>query len=357
MPTITKRGPYQYQAVVRRRGYKTQCRTFESRKAAELWALKVEAEMSSRTFEDPSALKSVTLKDALERYAAEVTVKKKGRARELARIRQLCRHPLAQRDILDIRASDFKRYRDEREQEVSANTVRLELALLSNLYTIAIKEWDWPLKHHLQNVKKPSTPRGRERRLVGDEEQRLLTAVRDPKRCKVAPWLEACIRLAIGTGMRAGEILSLQWGRVDLERRVALLADTKNGEVRRVPLSVEMVELLRQLPRKADDQRVIQAFYDTPGLDRAFRLACRDAGIEGLRFHDLRHEAASRKAPSVMPQVLAKIFGWKTMQMAMRYYNPSDEELVAANDRASGVWAARNHPFVAGSQEALCRVA
>ena len=328
MASITKRGPYQYQAVVRRRGYKTQCRTFETMADAQAWAQAVESSMHRGQFRDPSGIKQVTLEQALRRYEAKVTPHKKRPQQERSRINILCRHPMAQRYIAEMRACDFADYRDERLKQVGANTVRLELALLSHLYTIAIKEWSWPLEHEVRNVRKPKAPRGRERRLDNDEEQQLLAAIRLPKRRQCAVWLEACVRLAIETGMRAGEILQLEWSHVDLSRSVARLDDTKNGERRTVPLSSAALSVLHALPRVPQGRRVIRGFHDTAGLDAAFALACRDAGIEDLRFHDLRHEAASRMAPHMKPQELAKVFGWKTLQMAMRYYNPTDDELV-----------------------------
>ncbi|WP_338405011.1 tyrosine-type recombinase/integrase [Burkholderia multivorans] len=65
-------------------------------------------------------------------------------------------------------------------------------------------------------------------------------------------------------------------------------------------------------------------------MRKAFKLACERAGIDGLRPHDLRHEAASQLAPRMETATLAKVLGWRTLQMAMRYYNPTDEELVHA---------------------------
>jgi len=328
MPSIVKRGPYQYQATVRRRGYKTQCKTFESRADAEAWAQAVESSMHSGKFRDPSGIKQVSLEQALRRYEEKVTPHKKRPQQERSRINMLCRHPMAQRYIAEMRACDFAEYRDERLKQVGPNTVRLELALLSHLYTIAIKEWSWPLEHEVRNVRKPKSPRGRERRLEDDEEQRLLAAIRLPSRRQCSLWLEACVRLAIETGMRAGEILDLEWSHVNLSRSVARLVDTKNNESRTVPLTCVAVDILRGLPREPGGRRVIRGFHDTNGLDAAFAIACRDAELEDLRFHDLRHEAASRMAPHMKPQELAKVFGWKTLQMAMRYYNPTDDELV-----------------------------
>ncbi len=158
MASIIKRGPYQYQATVRRRGYKTQCKTFESRADAEAWAQAVESSMHRGKFRDPSGIKQITLEQALRLYEEKVTAHKKRPQQERSRINKLCRHPMAQRYIAEMRACDFAEYRDERLKQVGANTVRLELALLSHLYTIAIKEWSWPLEHEVRNVRKPKPP-------------------------------------------------------------------------------------------------------------------------------------------------------------------------------------------------------
>ncbi|SAK41022.1 phage integrase family site specific recombinase [Caballeronia fortuita] len=133
--------------------------------------------------------------------------------------------------------------------------------------------------------------------------------------------------------MRAGELLSLTWDQVDFDQCCARLEQTKNGSRRTVGLSHKAISVLQNLPRTGD--RVIANFYDTSGLDRAFASACKAAGIEGLRFHDLRHEAASRFAPTMQVQDLAKLMGWKTLQMAMRYYNPTDSEILALVRRAT----------------------
>lgn len=74
----------------------------------------------------------------------------------------------------------------------------------------------------------------------------------------------------------------------------------------------------------------LTTFHDSNGLGAAFRRACERCGVENLRFHDLRHEAASRLAPKMPVATLAKVMGWRTLQMAMRYYNPTARELVAA---------------------------
>ncbi|MBU9218213.1 site-specific integrase [Burkholderia gladioli] len=338
MATINNRGPHQWQATVRRKGYPSQSETHRTKAQAEAWAREVESQMDAGTFRDRRVLAGVTLGDALERYLTTVTTQKRGQTSESNRIKQLQRHPLAQRLMSSLQATDFASYRDQRRTQVGPNTVRLELAVLSHLYTIAIKEWSWPLTHEPKNVSKPKPEEGRERRLEGDEEQRLRAAVHRPK-ARSAIWLEACIDLALETGMRAGEILSLTWDQIDFDQCCARLEKTKNGSRRTVGLTHKAVNVLQKLPRTG--ATVITNFYDTSGLDRAFASACKAAGIEGLHFHDLRHEAASRFAPTMQVQDLAKLMGWKTLQMAMRYYNPTDAELVALVRRAAAQPALR----------------
>lgn len=330
MASISCRGDYQYQAIIRRKGYPSQTKTFETKAEARKWARDVESQMDQGRFRDRREVESTTLGEALERYLTTVTPTKKGHVAERNRIKQLQRHPLSLRSLDSLRSRDFAEYRAERMGKVSGNSVRLELALLSHLYTTAIKEWSMPLEHELLKVTKPKAGEGRERRLVGDEGQRLHAALSRPTARGAEVWLGPCIDLAIETGMRAGELLSVDWNQVNLTFGVIRLKETKNGSSRTVPLSPAAIQVLRALPSKEHGGRVIPNFHDTSGLDRAFKRLCNAAGIHGLHFHDLRHEAASRLAPRMKVQTLAKIMGWKTLQMAMRYYNPTDQELLDA---------------------------
>ena len=325
MATICKRGDFQFQATIRRKGYPCQIKTFETRQEAEAWARAIESKMDSNQFRDTREVQSTTLGQALQRYLEEVTPTKRGHVNETNRIKLLQRHPISLRTLASLKARDYAEYRNQRLTQVGNNTVRLELAVLSHLYTIAIKEWSLPLDHEPKNIRKPPAGQGRDRRLVGNEEARLFAAMEHPQ-CRSALWLRASIKLAIETGMRAGEILGIEWHQVDLERGVIRLHKTKNGSARVVPLSIKAVQVLQSLPRQTE--RVIPNFHDTSGLDRAFKRVSAAAKISGLHFHDLRHECATRLAPNMKVQTLAKIMGWKTLQMAMRYYNPSDDELV-----------------------------
>ena len=144
-----------------------------------------------------------------------------------------------------------------------------------------------------------------------------------------APMLASAVRFAIETGMRMGEILSLTWRDVDLAQRIATLPNTKTGDARQVPLSTAAVAAITSLPRHISDGRVFWTWQRADSLENAWRRAVKWAGIEDLRFHDLRHEAVSRLFElGLNPMEVASISGHKTLQMLKRYTHLKASELV-----------------------------
>jgi integrase len=235
---------------------------------------------------------------------------------------------MAQRPFAHIRMSALTSsllaaYRDERLKVVSGATVNREFSVLSHAIDTARREWDVYLPTNpCTLVRRPPQGRPRDRRLQGDEEQRLLAACRGARN----KWLAHFVALAIETGMRRGELLGLSWDNVDLERRTAFLPVTKNGESRGVPLSSRAVTVLRGLPA-ASSGRVFGELTRL-ALRQSFDRATRRAGITGLRLHDLRHEATSRffeKGLNVME--VASVTGHKTLQMLKRYTHLSVTDL------------------------------
>ena len=311
-----------WQARVIRKGYPTRSKTFRAKKDAEAWARSVENEMDKGVWRDTSAAERTTLKDALNRYAEEIIPTKKGDgSREMGFIRQWQGRPIAYRFMASIDGQDVITSMKEMEAEgKSANTIRLHLALLSHLFEIARKEWRMPsLSNPVELVRKPKLPQGRDRRLLDGEEPRLLAACQS-----VSPELAAIVRFAIETAMRQGEIIGMTWDMVDLHRRVARLPDTKNGLVREVPLSTVAGQVLAALPRR--NGRVWT--YTQDGMRASWRRALKRADIAGLRFHDLRHESASRLSESGFNLMeVSAITGHKTLQMLKRYTHLRAEDL------------------------------
>lgn len=349
MAAIDRRKTGQFRARVRRAGYPEQTQTFPTRRLAEQWAAAVERSMDDGTFIDNSEAARTTLGEALARYAREVTPGKRSHRQEARRIEALRAHPLAERTLLQLRGADLADYRDARlagvpfdtlrelraagedplaqpdRRPVGANSVRLELAIIGHLYTIARTEWGMEgLPSPLKAIRKPSPPPGRDRRLAAGEEARLLRACKGP--------LRAAVILALETAMRRGELAGLAWAQVDLARRLVRLTLTKNGDERAVPLSPRAVEVLEALlaARRGEEAKV---FGPTAAvaewLTHAFGEAAKAAGCPGLRFHDLRHEATSRLFEhGLEASQVAAITGHKTLAMLARYTHLRAEDLV-----------------------------
>lgn len=324
MASITERGPYQWQAIIRRKGFSTQTKTFETKQEAVDWAFERERSMRRGTFDDTKVLEEMTLKQLINRYREEVTPKKRGWRPEFSRLKTLMNHPMASLSLADLRASHVAAYRDDRLQAVGNKAVREELVLLQSILNNARKEWSIPVNNCVEDVTKPPVGEARTRRLQEGEEDQLLASAAMSKN----KGLVAAIVLAEEAGMRRGEIAELRWSQVDPKLPVLHLKMTKNGTSRSVPLTERAERVLHELPHSNEDK--VFGFHDSDGMGKAFARACRRAKIIGLRFHDLRHEAASRMAQHMGPIPLAKVMGWKTLQMAMRYVQPSVEELVQA---------------------------
>ncbi len=264
------------------------------------------------------------MREALERYRREVTSGKRGAVVEQSRITRLLRHPLADRVVASIRGKDIADYTAERAAAGAASSsVHKELALLSHLYTMSRTAWGMESLVNpvpLAKTTRPKLPRGRERRLLEGEEARLLDAARTygGEIGRVIPW-------AIETAMRRGEIAAMRWEHLDRKARVLLIPETKTGTPRRVPLSSRALQALEGLPRRLDG-KVWGMRPDS--ISQAFERVCGAAGIEGLTFHDLRHEATSRLFEKGLNPMQVAATGHKTLQMLKRYTHLRAEDLV-----------------------------
>ncbi|TAN11899.1 MAG: site-specific integrase [Burkholderiaceae bacterium] len=319
MGTITKRstarGAVSYQAKVRRAGYPTISRTFPDKRGAQLWVSETELAIAHGAAPAPDP-EAATLWALMQRYLLEVTPGKKGAIPESYHMRPLMRSKLAAYTTATLTPRAVREWRDARLKRVSPSTVNRQLAVLHHVIEYARKEWGIGSGNPVSDVTRPKNGRARNRRLRPGEEDRLLAACSNPR----APYLRGVVQLAIETGMRRGEILGLCWELVDLDRATARLLDTKNGDDRTVPLSKAAVALLAGLKPAANPSGPVWPGVTPSAVNQAFPRACQRAQIEGLRFHDLRHEAASRffeKNLNVME--VASITGHKDLRMLKRY--------------------------------------
>lgn len=327
MATIRKlRG--RWQAQVRRRGMKPRCKSFDTKLEADKWARDLEAQVDRfGAAPDTKILESTTLGQLLERYQREISPTKRGSVQEIQRIDVLRRHDLAYRTLIGLSQQDIASFRDERLQSVAPSTTVRELAILSHVLEVAIRDWGLPLaKNVVKLVRRPVIRNERSRRLTGDEEQRLLDGCSGGK----IPYFRTLIILAIETGMRRGELLGLKWSDVSHNRRVISLALTKNGTSRDVPLSQRAFDALMDWKSYADVDQAIVFPMKAGSLEQAwYRLLAR-VGITGLRFHDLRHEGVSRLFERGLNVIeVSSISGHREMRMLKRYTHLAADDLVA----------------------------
>ena len=327
MASIRKKGS-SWEARIRIKGF-SECKSFPSKKEAQLWAGEIELDMRRGVYTPRDEAEHTTLGEALRRYRSSISPQKKGFRQEATRIEAWLQHPLANRPLSTLKGKDFAVYRDTRlAQGKATNTVRLELAIISHLFNIAKKEWGLDyLANPLDNVTKPKGSVPRDRRVGNQEEVALLDAL---KGCR-NEWILPLTEFAVETAMRKSEMLALHWKHINLSRRVAQLETTKNGEPRTVPLSLRAIAILEALPRH-ESGRVFAVSSDA--LDAAWRRAKQRAGIENLHFHDLRHEGTSRYALSVGKNLLKlqRITGHKTLQMLTRYTHLNVDDILQDMD-------------------------
>jgi len=307
-----------YTARVRRGGHPTHSKTFQRLSDARRWATDTERAIDVGTF----IYQDSTLDQLLIRYAAEVTSQKRGAKVENYRLGIIKRHSIGQLWLSKLNSTHLAQYRDDRLLRAGPATVARELSIISHAIRIAMSEWGFNLPGNpAANLRKPPQPKGRTRRLEGDEGQRLMMA------CQASdnPYLAPLVTLAIETAMRRGELLGLDWDDLRLEQNYVHLALTKNGTSRDVPLSPVARQTIEALPRSISG-RVIPVHPEA--LKGLWRRATRRADIVGLRFHDLRHEATTRffeKGLGVME--VAAITGHKDLRMLQRYVQLRPEDL------------------------------
>lgn len=329
MATIRKRGS-SWQVQVRRDGYPPISKSFGTKADALSWAREKERAIERAELPAcPRQAEGLTVGDLLKRYEASVTPAKRGARAEQSRIRTLLSHAISKASLVKLSPGLVARYRDDRLAVVSGDSVRRELTILRHCLTLAMREWDAPLSTNpVLSISLPEPSKSRDRRLEQDDGQKLSVAIGSAH----AWYLRPLIELAVETGMRRGELLSLQWSNVSLERRTAHLPVTKNGHARTVALTPRALAVLSGVPRT--DARVF------PVSGNAVRLAWERlrvrAGLPGLRFHDLRHEAVSRffEMGLSVPEV-ALMSGHRDTRMLMRYTHLRPEALAEKLGRAA----------------------
>lgn len=310
-----------WRAQVERLGQR-KSKVFDTKRQAQDWANRIEYEILNA--KDVTSRK--TLAEAFTRYRDEVSITKRGRRWEEIRLNKFCTYPIARTKMKDLTPALFADWRDHRLTEIKGASVRREMQLMSSVLTVARREWGWIDINPLSDVRKPPSSQRRNRIPTQDELERLAQAAgSDPSNATARAFM--AFQFACETAMRAGEIVGLTWQHVDLDRRVAHLPMTKNGEARDVPLSSAACAILSRL-----EGRDPVFGLRSDNLDVLWRKIRGRAMVEGLTFHDSRHDGVTRLAQKLDVLDLARVVGHKDLRQLMTYYEADAEALAKKLD-------------------------
>jgi integrase len=351
MATIQKRttrdGSVNYRVQIRLKGFPPESASFERKSDAAKWASDTEANMrAGRHFGES---KRHTFKELAFEYAPyakdkvrlaywvsvfgdhlldSITPAKISKQRDqlLSEDTQNFTTPATGDPVKDANRIKSKR---------SGATVNRYLASLSSCLNYAIKTLQWLERNPCEKIQKPRESKGRVRFLSDEERIDLLKA------CEPHKDLYLAVVLALTTGARQSEIMSLRYSQVDFKRQVITLHDTKNGDKRALPLVGSAFNLLKERAnvRSLNDDRLfpptrLAKKSEYLDLRQPWEKALKTANIQDFHWHDLRHTAASYLAMSGVSLVeISKILGHRTLQMVSRYSHLSEEHIVTTGEK------------------------
>jgi integrase len=270
MATIIKRpGPKNslvWQAQVRKKGYPSQIKTFDRKGDAQKWAKMTEHQMEVGLWRNTKEASQIILSQALERYLTSVTPRKRPSTQKSEQLSaRSLREFMGNLSLLQVTPEKVAGYRDKRLKSVSANTVRIELALLSNLFNTAEREWSFHgLDNPVRHVHKPKIPEGRCPSLSEEQINLLLEECRKSYSKLLYPF----VLLALHTGCRSMELRKLRWPQVFLEKgHISLVgSETKIHRSRIVPLTPAAQEILQSLRTNGHGKKVVDIHGNPIGL-------------------------------------------------------------------------------------------
>jgi integrase len=355
MASIRKRtnkdGSTSYRVDVRLKGFPPQRATFSRLTDAKNWGKNTESAIKENRYFKTAESQKHTLGDLVDRYIRDVLPTKPNQGGAQEQQLEWFKDEIGAYTLADVTPAKIVECRDKlltvspktNKQRAPATVVRY-MAALSHAFTIAVNEWGWLEDSPMRKVKKPALPRGRVRFLSDDETDSNGESIdgertRLLKACQASDnsYLYTVVVLALSTGMRRGEIMGLTWDDVDLHQGRITLYETKNGEIRVVPLVGKALELLKEyskvrnlktsllFPGKPIRSEGGEVTYRPIDLRAPWLTALKKAKIEDFRFHDLRHSAASYLAMNGASLAeLAEVLGHKTLQMVKRYTHLSE---------------------------------
>jgi integrase len=345
LATITKqigKTGTSYKVRIRKPNNPTVTKTFSSKNLAGKWARKTELEIEEGTYFEKQEAEKHKVANLIDRYISE-EIQKLSISDQLARVAQLkwWKKEIGDKTLNKVSPALLVECRNKLKTGISTRgklrsgaTVNRYLAALSAAFGVAVTEWQWVKENPFARIRREKESAGRTRFLSKEERTALLSA------CKASPSnnLYLVTMLALSTGMRQAEILTLKWDHISFERNAITLFKTKNKEVRVVPLVGIARSLLQDHGkiRSLKNPYVFQGRHHTHAKfpRKAWGTAIKKAEIENFIFHDCRHSAASELAMNgASLHEIAAVLGHKTLAMVQRYAHLSEQHTMAVVER------------------------
>lgn len=330
----SKNGKITYRAKIRLKGFPSESATFDRLTDAKRWIQSTESSMKEGRYFKTSESKKHNLSDLIDRYIRDVLPRKpksqKTQTTQLKRWKQEIGETSLDRVSTALIIEVRDRLQNEnicktKEKYRSVATLNRYMSALSHAFTIAIKEWCWLEDNPCLKIDNLKEPRGRIRFLSDEERRRLL------KECQNSDskHLYKIVVLALSTGARKNEILKIKWQDLNLERGMVTFFDTKNKEIRSLPIRGLSLEILKEHSKNANHKcpYIFTSNNICKPIDirSAWEAALKRADIDDFKFHDLRHSAASYLAMNGASLAeIAEVLGHKTLQMVKRYAHLSE---------------------------------
>lgn len=332
----TKDGEKRYDVEIRRRGVKPIRKTFHRLGAARKWSEEIESGIISNTLTSRIEASRHLLSEACLLYLEDADLARQDE--RLSHLEWWVDH-LGDVTLDQVTTASILDARAELLTDRTSSTANRYVSALSAVLRACV-EWGWVDVNPCKKFKRLKEPKGRLRFLSDDERRELLKACRQSD----DPRLYAIVLFAITTGARQGELMSLRWRdvRLSADPPEATIEDTKNDDRRAVFFLGPAGDVLAEM----SNVRHFSGYLF--GTDRTRRdqkhppqfpfvhwwKAVEDAELEDLRFHDLRHTAASYMAQSgATLNDIAAMLGHRTLSMVMRYAHLTKQGQVDAQRR------------------------
>lgn len=317
-------------------------KTFNSKRAAFDWEKKFLYEIDSGLVTKES-LKKRRLSDAIQKYASIVLPHKPKNAKNVTQHLKWWETQIGSLALTEITPAVLAECRDRLLTEVGpagkvrkSNTVIRYIASLSVVFEYCVKEWMWLAHNPVRSIKKPKTGAGKTRFFSHEEIQKITDLCRKSD----SPFLLPIFIVALHSGMRRGEVLSLKWENLDFKNKEICLPMTKNGEPRDIPMTEEVLDTLSTLFQSKQISLSGLIFHSPTNPNRpisirsAWERVLQKGGIQNATFHTIRHTACSYLAQLGIPRILiARIVGHKDSRTTDRYTHAEKGYLREAIDK------------------------